>query len=143
MKNTPVVQEQRKRQISGKKAHFENKFHKVSRIRYNSWAAQVLKACDIVIYERELVHIQNRHGKELDILGLTAFDFVKFIVLNFNEIYEGNHGAKILVVRRKKSSHYSVIELSFEEDRYTIKTALSIETKRLSKWKLLFANLAH
>ena len=93
----------------GKKAHFENKVYNVGRIRYNSWATAALKACNIVITERELVHIQNYHGKELELLGMNAFDFVKFIVSNFNSIYEGKEDRKILVVKRANTSHYSVI----------------------------------
>jgi len=127
----------------GKKAHLENPVYKVGRIRYNSWATKVLKACDIVIYERELVHIQTSHGKELDLLGMTAMDFVKFILANFNAIYKGKEGRKIIAVERLTSSYYSVIELSFENNNYKIKTALSVKTVRLSKWKLLLTNIAH
>jgi hypothetical protein len=127
----------------GKKAHFENKMYKVGRVRYNSWATAVLKSCDIVIFERELVHIQNHHGKELEAFGMTPLDFVKFVVSNFNSVYEGKENRKILVVKRPKMSHYSIIELAFDNKNYQIKTALSVETKRLSKWKLLFANIAH
>ena len=128
---------------SGVKAHNDNIFHKVGRIRYNSWATAVLSAYDIVVYETELVHIQKEHGTELAILGFTAFDFVKFIVSNFNEVYEGNVGRKMLVVKRERVSNYAVVELSFDEKKkfYKIKTALSVKTKRLISKKLLCANV--
>ena len=127
----------------GKKAHLDSTFYKVGKIRYGSWANKALNAYDIIVYERELVHIQNEHGAELETVGFTAFDFVKFIVSNFNEIYEGNVGRKMLVVKREKVSNYAVVELSFDEKKkfYKIKTALSVKTKRLISKKLLCANV--
>jgi len=102
-----------------------------------------LKACDIVIYERELVHIHTYHGKELEKLGLSALEFVEIIISKFNEVYEGRENRKLLVVKGNDKSHYAVVELTFDDEKYKIKTAISVETKRLSKWKLLCANLAH
>jgi len=125
---------------SGAKAHNDNKFFKVGRIRYNSWATPVLKAYDIIVYESELVHIYNHHAKELSQLGFTAYDFVKYISDNFNEVYEGRDGAKILVVRRENLSHRAIIELYLKDKQYQIKTATPIKTKQLSKLKLLCAN---
>ncbi len=125
---------------SGIKSHFDNRCYKVGKIRYKSWANKVLKAYNIVIYESELVHIKNKHRKELLSLGLSAFDFVSYIVQHFSEIYEGKNNAKILVVRNEGVSNRAVIELSLEGKQYKIKTASPIKLTRLSKMKLLCAN---
>ena len=125
---------------SGVKAHNDNIFYKVGKIRYNSWATKVLRAYDIVVSERELLHIQNNHYAELEQLGMTAFDFVKYIFVNFNEIYAGKDGSQILVVKREKLSQRAIVELILVDKKYRIKTATPIETKRLYKMKLLLSN---
>jgi len=129
----------------GKKAHFENTMYKVGRVRYNSWATQVLKACDIVIYERELVHIRTYHGIDLEKIGFTTLDFVKIIIEKFNCIYKGSGNSFLLVMEKEPLSNVAAIELTInknQKDTYKINTALSIETKRLHKKKLLCANPA-
>ena len=126
----------------GQKAHNDTKFFKVGRIRYNSWAAKALKVCDIVVSERELVHIQKKHNAELEQIGMNAFDFVKFIVDNFNEIYQGSGTSILLVVRRDYISNQAAIEITIlnEKEKYLIKTAEPVKTRRLSSKKLLCAN---
>lgn len=129
---------------SGKKAHNDNAPYKVGRIKMNSWATKILPAADIVIYDTELVHIYNRHKKELQSVGMNAFDFVKFIVANFNEIYTGSGNSYRLVVRRTHTSDMAAIELhkTFVGKRevYKIKTAAPIKTKQLKVEDLLCAN---
>ncbi|MDR2962750.1 MAG: hypothetical protein LBU90_03795 [Bacteroidales bacterium] len=136
-------QSQKSNAGSGAKAHNDNKFLKVGRIQYNSWATPVLKACDIVVSERELVHIYNDHTTELTQLGLSAFDFVKFIVDNFNAIYQGSDNSYLLVVMEDKKSKQAAIQLTAfdKKNKYQIKTATPIETKRLYRKKLLSSNL--
>lgn len=128
---------------SGAKAHNDNKFLKVGRIRYNSWATPVLKSCDIIVSERELVHIYNYHAVELELLGMSAFDFVKLVVDNFNTIYKGSGNSYLLVVQEKEKSKQAAIQLiAFgKKNKYQIKTATPIETKRLYNKKLLSSNL--
>lgn len=129
---------------SGKKAHNDNICYKVGRIKMNSWATKILSAADIVIYETELVHIYNRHKKELCSVGMDAFDFVKFIVTNYNEIYRGTGNTFRLVVRRKHTSDMAAIELHKitvnSADVYKINTATPMGTKKLCEKDLLCAN---
>lgn len=118
---------------SGKKAHNDNRFYKVGHIRMNSWATQVLNAYDIIIYESELVHIKNKHNRELQKIGLTPFDFVKFICSNFNELREGSNNSILLVVHRQHTSNIAAIEVykSMEMGKYVYKinTATPINSK--------------
>ena len=127
----------------GKKAHNDSVFYKIGKIRYGSWANKILKAYDIVVSERDLVHIQNEHNTELEAIGLTAFDFVKYIADNFNKIYKGSGNSVLLVVWREKTSYTAAIELYLtkQNDVYKIKTALPMNTVTLSKKKLFYANV--
>jgi hypothetical protein len=133
------------KQPEGKKAHFENKVYKVSRIRYNSWATVVLKSCDIVVFERELVHIQNHHGKELAELGMTALDFVRFVTGNFNVVYKGSGNSVLLVVKHSDLSKVAAIELIIlgKKQNYKINAAFPINIERLHQKELLCTNIAH
>ncbi len=139
-KNTTQALPKKNNATSGNKAHNDNQHYKVGRIRFNSWATQALQSCDIVVFERELVHIFNRHKKELSTMGLSAYDYIKLIIDNFNEVYEAKLGRMMLVMKRESISHYAVVELSYRNNVYEIKTAVMIESKRLSKMKLLCAN---
>ena len=65
---------------SGKKAHNDNRYIKVGRVRRNSWINQVLPAADILISEREIVHIGNHHRAELAKLGIDSFAYIKMII---------------------------------------------------------------
>jgi len=145
MTNTIKKLPKKNNATDGQKAHNDTKFFKVGRIRYNSWATKVLKACDIVIYERELVHIDTKHHKELNEIGMRAFDFVKFVVSNFNTIFKGSDNSYLLAFVNDKTSKIAAIELTITEDTkeaYKIKTATPINTERLSNKKLLCANIA-
>lgn len=116
----------------------------IGRIRFNSWALNVLKARDVIIYETELVHILNRHSKELQTIGLTPIDFVKFVIQNYNVIYQGSGNSFLLVVLRNKVSNMAAIELTnITEDgkeKYKIKTASPINTGKLLNKEILCAN---
>ena len=62
--------------INGRKAHNDNGWVKIGRVRMNSWISKKMPAADIYISERELVHIQKRHSDELDTLGISSLDYV-------------------------------------------------------------------
>ena len=139
-----IIANKRNNANNGGKAHNDNRYIKVGRVRMNSWAAQCLAVRDIIVYETELVHITNRHGKELESIGMTAFDFVKFIVDNYNEIYKGTGNSFLLAVRREHISDVAAIELHREcvrgKELYKINTATPIKEKQLCLKKMLCAN---
>ncbi len=132
---------------SGAKAHNDSRYIKVGRIRMNSWAAKQLSVSDVFISERELVHISNKHSKELQALGLNATLYVTYIASCFNEVRQDLHtGAYLLIVKpqiitSKTTVSCAVIELSVEYSRkkkiYRIKTAHPEKWDRLSKQKLV------
>lgn len=129
---------------NGRKAHNDNRYYKIGRVRRNSWATSILATYDLVIYESELVHIQNRHGRELRNIGITPFDFVRFICNNYNEVRKGSGTTLLLCVHRPHVSNMAAIEVHKEcvEGRlvYKINTAAPIDTKQLCSKELLCAN---
>ena len=143
MKTTKTLPK-RNNATNGQKAHNDNQYYKVGRIRMNSWANKILDAYDIIVYETELVHIAKRHNKELKKIGLTPFDFVKFVCNNFNELRKGKGLTTLLVVRRQHTSNMAAIEIHKEEKNgrmvYKINTAAPFDTKQLLSKKLLYAN---
>jgi len=128
---------------SGKQVKNDNKLIKIGRIRHNSWANEILKSKDIYIYEGEIVHIANKHKLELKKIGLSSFDFVKFVISNYNEVRKGTGGSYLLIVRRTHTSNMAAIELISSERKefYIVRTASPISTSRLNKKTLLCANV--
>ena len=129
---------------NGKKAHNDPQMIKVGRIRYNSWATEVLTSADIYVSETELVHITKRHQKELGTIGMNSIDFVRFIVSNYNEIRQGSGNSVWLVVRRNKTSNFAAIELENIDRRrkiYIVRSASPVNSKQLENRKLLCANV--
>ena len=75
---------------------------------------------------------------------MDAFDFVRFIVENYNAIYKGSGNSYLLAVIREHTSDIAAIELYQEcvngEWVYKINTADPIKTKQLYSKELLYAN---
>lgn len=126
---------------NGKKAHYDDTHYLIGRIRYNSWASKILPARDIYIYESDLVHFKL-HIQELANIGMTQFDFAKYVIDNFTEIREGTGNSYLLIVRRTHVSNLAAIELTKEDklDVYKIKTAYAVTNRKLKSKKLLLTN---
>lgn len=140
--NTKKIVKVRKRDNSqdGRKAHNDSVLIKVGRIKQNSWANEKLKAADVFIDETELVHIFNRHNREISSFHHTPLSFVIHVITNFNEIYESPEpDCFVLVVKQQLFSNQAVIQLSFDGTQYKVKTAAPIKTKQLLNRKLLCA----
>lgn len=131
---------------NGKKAHNDNQFIKVGRIRMNSWASKKMPVADIIISERELVHIANRHTAELKALGIDAFNYVCTIINQCNEIRKDKIGMYLFIVRGKNDTTKSTLSCAVVElvigwlnhkRIYKIKTARPEKWGRLSKLELV------
>ncbi len=134
----------------GRKAHNDNRYIKVGRVRMNSWINKVLPAADIIISERELVHIGNKHNKELVALGFDSMSYVQAIIQSCQEVYEDNKSHAYLFVLRQTPihpmAHCAIIEMELawmEQKRvYKIKTARPEYWSRLSQNNLLCTKAA-
>ncbi len=130
---------------NGKKAHLDDRYIKVGRIKFSSWAVLPMKASDVIIFESKLIHIKNRHHQELDTVGMTAMDFVLFIVKNFNTVRQGSGNCLLLVVERPNISNVAAIELTEVTENgkecYKINTATLWNNEQLQKKKKLCTNV--
>lgn len=135
---------------SGKKAHNDNRFIKVGRVRLNSWMNEKLPVADILISERELVHISHKRASLLSKLGLDGFSYVSTIIANCSEVYidDASH-AYLFVLRNARNNpmaHCAVVEIELaflnKKKVYIIRTAHPETWKRLSQNTLLCAKAA-
>jgi len=131
---------------SGKKAHNENQFIKIGRVRLHSWMNEKLPAADIIISEREIVHIAHKHSHELSSLGMEAYNYVTMIINQSNEVRKDSRDALFFVVSgaRKTDSDLeqcAVVELKIEwmgkKKVYVIKSARPMNWGRLRKIELV------
>lgn len=130
---------------SGQKAHNDNQYLKAGRLRMGSWITNKLPAADILISERELVHIRNRHPTELHNLGITAESYIEMIVHQVNEIrWDGEAYLFIVAGERtsnKDTEQCAVVELKIEwlnrKKVYIIKSARPMQWGRLKKIELV------
>ena len=131
---------------SGKKAHNENRFIKIGRVRLHSWINEKLPAADILISEREIVHVATRHSQELASLGMEAFNYVTMIINQSDEVRKDNRDAFFFIVSgtRKTDSDLeqcAVVELKIEwmgrKRVYVIKSARPMNWGRLRKIELV------
>ena len=131
---------------SGAKAHHDNQYIKVGRVRLNSWINSALPAADILISEREVVHIANRHRLELSKLGMEAFNYVTMIVNQYDEVRKDNRDALFFIVSGARQTdddleQCAVVELKLQwlnrKRVYVIKTARPMIWGRLRKIELV------
>ena len=135
---------------NGRKAHNDNQYVKIGRVRMNSWINEKLPVADILIAERELVHISHKRASILNKLGLDSFAYVSTIVANCSEIYIDDETHAYLFVLKNANdnptAHCAVveIELAFLNQKrvYIIRTAHPESRKRLSQNTLLCAKAA-
>ena len=104
---------------SGQKAHNESQFIKIGRVRLHSWINEKLPAADILISEREIVHVAHRHSQELASLGMEAFNYVTMIINQSDEVRKDNRDALFFIVSGARQSdsdleQCAVVELKME-----------------------------
>lgn len=132
---------------NGRKAHNDNRYIRVGRVRMNSWIAKALPVADIFVSERELVHITSKHARELNALGFDALCYVGYILQNSNEVRRGNTRETYLFVVKphgyteKTVMQCAVVELTIgitnKKRLYRIKTAYPEIMGRLTKNELV------
>lgn len=132
--------------FDGAKAHNDFSYIKIGRVEYNSWMNVGVPVGDIIVSERELVHIYADHKRELDSLAIDAFTYVSAIINECVEIRSDNRGGYYFTCGSlredgSKTADSAVVELEelwFEDKRvYVIKTARPMKWDRLIKYELL------
>ncbi|MCK9255829.1 MAG: hypothetical protein GX793_01520 [Bacteroidales bacterium] len=123
----------------GKKADMGHPYYKVGRLKQSIARKIHVKCADIYISENYIKHINKNHKKELEQLGISAFNFVKFVVTNFNQIRKGRDGGLYLVVYNENYSNVAVIQLvSLQNEFWEVKTAQPRKSSDINKKVLLW-----
>lgn len=143
----PINASKRNNANSGRKAHNDNRYIKVGRVRMNSWMSSALSIADIFVSERELVHITNKHSKELNALGLDGLNYVLTIIENCQEVRKDDKTHAYLFALKQSIGnpivHCAVVEIELSlmnrKKCYIIKTARPESWSRLSCKTLLCA----
>lgn len=94
----------------------------------------------IGLTEKGIKHINDRHSKELKLLGMDAIVFCRFIADNYNEIRKGTYNEIFIIVGSEKTSNSAVIRLKELENGkyYYIETACPMKRSYLKKKELLW-----
>lgn len=100
-----------------------------------------IKCADIMINNDHVWHIQQKHRKELEMLGIDALCFVKLIASEFSEIREAPEQALDLVVENnigKKFAAVVTLNYNYSKKFWEIRTAIPVRTAVIKSRKLLW-----
>lgn len=84
---------------------------KVGRIKMTVARAAHIQCADIIVSETALKHIYARHGMELERLGYTPLQYVKYVATQFNQIWEEGREKIIISINADTHKNCMVIEL--------------------------------
>lgn len=116
--------------------------YKIGRLKQPIASAIHMRAADIYISRNQILHIANKHKKELDQLGIGALEYVKLIIADFNQIRKGTGDSILLVIRTQTNLHHTAaIDLNYCTNKgvWEVKTALPRKTEILEKKDLLWS----
>jgi hypothetical protein len=96
------------------------------------------KCADIYLTPNYLKHIERRHKTELEMVGLSAIDFVKAVVKGYNQIRQGSGDSILLVIFNGDLNYIAGINLCLSGDYWEVRTAEPRKTEDIKKRKLLW-----
>lgn len=111
---------------------------KIGRLRFTIAKKINRKCADIYLSSNYQKHIERRHKKELEQIGLSAVDFVKTVAKGFNQIREGTGNSILLVIFNDDLNYTAGIDLSLSGDHWEVKTAEPRRREDIEKRKLLW-----
>ena len=116
---------------------------KIGRLKYSISKICHKKSADIYISKNQIRHINNKHGNELSLVGVSAFEFVTMVCNQFNQIRETRDGL-MLVIYREKLSYTAIIELQYcDGDFWEVKTAGPRRVPTVDKKALIWEAAKH
>ena len=112
-------------------------YTKLGRIKSTIAQEAHIKCTDIYISVNQLKHIYARHQKELEQIGMTAEEYIKYILNNFNQIRKGSGESILLVVYHETDDKHNTaamaLNYSIEKEFWEIKTAQPRKTDDILK----------
>jgi len=95
------------------------------------------KTGNIYLYDYAIQHIQKKHAKELEQIGITAEHFVKMIVKEYTEVRESKLKNRYLLVVNKHLANVAVIDFRYKEGEYLIVTAYPVKIEKIKDLKIV------
>lgn len=99
------------------------------------------KAADIYINDEDIFHI-GLHKKELEKVGMSGLDYVKYIYKNFNQVRKGTDYSILLVVYNEKLSNIAALRLVYfgdgKKEKWRVTTAQPRGRGKLKNNKILW-----
>ena len=111
---------------------------KIGRLRFTIARKINRKCADIYLSSNYQQHIERRHKKELEQIGLSATDFVRTVAKGFNQIRDGTGNSILLVIFNDDLNYTAGIDLSLSGDHWEVKTAEPRRREDIEKRKLLW-----
>ena len=119
------------------KPEIHHPYTKLGRIKSTIAQEAHIKCADIYISVNQLKHIYARHQKELEQIGMTAEEYIKYILNNFNQIRKGSGESILLVVYYEPDDKHNTaamaLNYSIEKEFWEIKTAQPRKTDDILK----------
>jgi len=117
----------------------ERKTIYLGRIKYTIARLAHIKCADITVDYNHLVHIGRQHINELTQMNVTALDYIKSIVDDFDEIRERPDNAVMLVHTNTPPPHDTcIVELCYNADKDNWQVRTAQPRRDVSKDKLLW-----
>jgi len=82
-------------------------------------------------------HIQKRHAKELEQIGMTAELFVKTIIREYTEVREAKVNNRYLLVVNKHLAKVAIIDFKYKNGEYQIVTAYPVKIEKIKDLKIV------
>ncbi|MBR4919219.1 MAG: hypothetical protein IKZ52_08395 [Bacteroidales bacterium] len=133
--------ETRRKLMNAKPEALTSGYIKVGRITLPIARKAHVKCADIMIDNDHIWHIQHKHCKELEMLGIDALNFVKLIASNYHEIRKAPDEALDLIIQNTEGNNFvAVVTLNynFKKQFWEIRTAIPVRTAVVKSRKLLW-----
>lgn len=116
-------------------------YYKIGRIKMLVARAAHIQSADIYVNATALRHIYAMHGMELEKLGYSPLQYVKYVAAEFNQLWQAKNGRVLVVVKTNKADSM-VMELvkvsNKDKGRWEICTACRRNHEYFKNKKLLW-----
>jgi len=95
------------------------------------------KSGNIYLSGYAIDHIEKRHAKELEQLGISAELFVKTIIREYTEVRESKISNRYLLVVNKQLAKVAVIDFKYKDGEYQVVTAYPVKLEKIKDLKIV------
>jgi hypothetical protein len=95
------------------------------------------KSGNIYLSDYTEKHIQKRHAKELEQIGMTAELFVKTIIREYTEVRESKIKDRYLLVINNHLAKVAIIDFKYKDGEYQVVTAYPVKIEKIKNLKII------